>query len=177
VWAIDTFAGNLPDDAAFLDFGCGCGRVAASLHDQCPQVAITGVDVDGEAVAWCQSHLPGRYLALPGAVGLPFDSATFDVVYAINVFTHLPEDLQFAWLKEIHRVLRPRGLFLVTTRTQPSGASAGFTFSPAPGRPFNEQFAFHSAEYIRTAWSPWMELLAHEPRRVGPRDFFVCRRT
>ena len=45
----------------------------------------------------------------------PLDVAddTYDLVYAFSVFTHLTDSWS-AWLLELHRVLKPGGLFVVT---------------------------------------------------------------
>jgi len=45
---------------------------------------------------------------------LAFADATFDLVYAISVFTHLPETLQWPWIVELHRVIEPGGVLLLT---------------------------------------------------------------
>jgi predicted SAM-dependent methyltransferase len=39
---------------------------------------------------------------------------SFDLIYALSVFTHIPVQWQMAWLQELHRVLRPRGYLLCT---------------------------------------------------------------
>jgi hypothetical protein len=42
--------------------------------------------------------------------------ATFDLVYAYSVFSHLSEAAHLAWLAEFARVLTPGGLLIATTR-------------------------------------------------------------
>ncbi|MCP6725914.1 class I SAM-dependent methyltransferase, partial [Klebsiella pneumoniae] len=79
-----------------LDFGCGCGRVTRWWADF--EGAVAGSDVNAEAVAWCRENLgfasfEQNALAPP----LDFDDASFDLVYALSVFTHLTEELQLAW--------------------------------------------------------------------------------
>ena len=39
----------------------------------------------------------------------------FDCVYAISVFTHMSEELQFSWMRELRRIIRPGGYVLITT--------------------------------------------------------------
>ena len=77
-----------------LDFGCGCGRaIAWFLRDY--KAEFHGVDVDREAINWCQKHLqPGHFLANASVPPLPYPKEHFDVVYCLSVFTHLNESLQ-----------------------------------------------------------------------------------
>jgi len=97
-----------------LDFGCGCGRVTRYFKDHLGGVA--GSDVNGEAVAWCRDNLAFARCERNGlAPPLAFTDDSFDLVYALSVFTHLTADLQLAWRDELRRVLRPGGRLLITT--------------------------------------------------------------
>jgi SAM-dependent methyltransferase len=100
---------------ALLDFGCGCGRVTrhwAGLD----RTAVHGADANEHAIAWCRANLPFARFASNGlAPPLDHDDGSFDLVYALSVFTHLPEDLQQAWIHELARLLRPGGFLLLTT--------------------------------------------------------------
>jgi len=44
---------------------------------------------------------------------LPFPDNSFDLIYAVSVFTHLSEEHQRTWLPELRRVLRPGGRLLL----------------------------------------------------------------
>ena len=98
-----------------LDFGCGCGRVLRHFAEL-DHVELHGTDVRRGAVAWCRRNLQfakfDRNKLTPPTV---YDDGTFDFVYAISVFTHLPEALQVLWLDELRRILRPHGLLAITT--------------------------------------------------------------
>jgi SAM-dependent methyltransferase len=100
---------------ALLDFGCGCGRVIrhwAGLD----RTAVHGADANEHAIAWCRTNLPfARFASNDLAPPLDHVDASFDLVYALSVFTHLPEDLQHAWARELARLLRPGGFLLLTT--------------------------------------------------------------
>ena len=45
---------------------------------------------------------------------MPCAEMTFDLVVALSVFTHMTEPLQVCWMRELRRVLQPRGLLLLT---------------------------------------------------------------
>ena len=114
--AYDAIAAHVPLDEprSVLDFGCGCGRVTRYFESFAGEVA--GSDLSEPAVEWCRANLPfGRFEVNALAPPLAFDAASFDLVYALSVFTHLTEELQLAWRDEVLRVLRPGGLFLLTT--------------------------------------------------------------
>ena len=89
-----------------LDFGCGCGRVTRYWSGFAGSVA--GSDIDGPAVAWCRSNLAfARFEQNRLEPPLAFERESFDLVYALSVFTHLTGELQLAWRDELRRVLRP----------------------------------------------------------------------
>ena len=97
-----------------------------------------GVDVSDEAVLHatrCYKAENLRY-TVGEASRLPFPDASFDVVVSFETIEHLYE--QELFLKEIHRVLRPEGLFIVSTPNRD-------TYSPING-PVNR---FHVRELTR----------------------------
>jgi 2-polyprenyl-3-methyl-5-hydroxy-6-metoxy-1,4-benzoquinol methylase len=98
---------------AILDFGCGCGRMLRRWHGL--KVRICGSDLSAPAVEWCRTHLPFaevdvNLLEPP----LKHGDASFDLVYALSVLTHLPVATQLAWRDEFGRVLRPGGHLLLS---------------------------------------------------------------
>jgi SAM-dependent methyltransferase len=108
---------RLADIDAVLVFGCGCGRVTRYFRGHAGEVA--GSDVSADAIAWCRDNLRfGRFEVNGLAPPLAFDDESFDLVYALSVFTHLTAELQLAWRDELRRILRPRGRLLITTHGQ-----------------------------------------------------------
>ena len=109
---------NGQDPAALgsiLDFGCGCGRVVRHWADL-ENTSIHGSDYNPVLIDWCRNNLHFARFSINGlAPPLEYDDDSFDFIYAISVFTHLPQDLQDAWIEEMKRVLAPGGLLLVTT--------------------------------------------------------------
>jgi SAM-dependent methyltransferase len=159
----------------WLDFGCGSGRVARFLRQEPFVCELVGVDVDAGAIDWARRHLRGaEYRWISPQPPMPFPSASFDVVVAVSVFTHLDEAPQLAWLAEIRRLLRPGGLLLSSTHSDRLAfirpdlpvdghrklQEAGFVFASGPG-PFNEDTAFHSRCYLERTWAPALTLKEH----------------
>ena len=97
---------------AIADLGCGPGHVAAWLAGR--DVAVVGIDLSPRMIAAGRRDYPkvefreGDFLALPAADG------EFGAAIAFYSIIHLePGELGRAF-GEIHRVLRPQGLFLVS---------------------------------------------------------------
>ena len=100
---------------AMLDLGCGCGRVLRQWAEL-RGLEIHGTDYNRRAVAWCRRNLPFARIGRNGLrPPLSYADGSFDLVYALSVFTHLTEPGQRAWMAELHRVLRPGGHLLLTT--------------------------------------------------------------
>lgn len=97
-----------------LDFGCAEGRVLRFFPDR-DHRDLWGVDVNAERIAWCQQNLtpPFRFATTTTAPHVPFADGSFDLVYALSVFTHISE-LADAWFLELLRVLRPGGHLYLT---------------------------------------------------------------
>lgn len=99
-----------------LDFGCGVGRfLYAFEQDLEPHQKMWGCEVHEEFARWCRENIDFAEVAHNEIdPPLPFDDQQFDLVYASSVYTHLRLDMQFRWAWEIHRVLRPGGVFFLT---------------------------------------------------------------
>src|SRR5262249_43220439 len=70
-------------------------------------------------IEWCNRNLPNVKSAVNRAEPpLDFESAKFDVIYAFSVLTHMPADLQAAWMREFRRILKPRGHLIFSTHGQ-----------------------------------------------------------
>lgn len=97
-----------------LDFGCGCGRVARHWAGV-EGAELYGCDYNPTLVAWCRANLP-HLRATRNELGppTPYVSGSFDLIYALSVFSHLDQRRQGAWLTEFERLLRPGGLLVLS---------------------------------------------------------------
>jgi SAM-dependent methyltransferase len=97
-----------------LDWGCGYGQVSALLRSEGVEVVAfdyrEGLDEPAveplERFPEIEAHLS------PDPVELPFEDDSFDTVLSCGVLEHVANP--DGSLDEIHRVLRPGGVFFVT---------------------------------------------------------------
>jgi SAM-dependent methyltransferase len=71
---------------------------------------------DRKSINWCRKHLPFAEFSInePEA-RLRYDDSSFDLVYALSVFTHCTEPQHRFWIDELRRILRPGAYLLLTT--------------------------------------------------------------
>lgn len=98
-----------------LDLGCGNGHLLQYLSNELPEPNYHGIDYSHDMLAIAkQRNMSDVVLSQGDARNLTYDDGHFDVVYTqrclINI---LDETRQAAALSEIHRVLKPGGLYLM----------------------------------------------------------------
>ncbi len=171
-----------------LDFGCGCGRVLRHWGAY-PGVDAWGSDLNADASAWIEANLPFAHVGVNElAPPLGHADETFDLIYAISVFTHLTEDLGVSWMAELRRILRPGGLLLFTihgdtyapqlTRRERAAYERGdlvVQFAEAAGA--NICCAYHPASYVERLTSDFERLeIAVPDEAFAPQDVCIVRR-
>lgn len=92
-----------------LEVGCGAGYDAVDIARHGAE--YTGVDLTPENIVRSRTHLElaglSGHVVEADAEQLPFDDASFDVVYSFGVLHHVPDIT--AAIAEVYRVLRPGG--------------------------------------------------------------------
>lgn len=91
-----------------LDLGAGAGIVAA-MNFRGLAARVCGVDPDERVLV--NPHLDEGRVGIGEAI--PYPDATFDVVFADNVFEHLEQPARV--FAEAARILKPGGVFLAKT--------------------------------------------------------------
>lgn len=112
--ALEDHGFDLSKLSTVLEFGCGSSRVLRHFR-VVSGLELTGADANPKPLDWNRRNLPGITFQRNGLEPpLSFADASFDLIYALSVFTHIPLELQKSWLQELGRVLRPGGYLLCT---------------------------------------------------------------
>lgn len=103
-----------------LDLGCGAGRTTFGLYDMC-YTDIVGLDLSEEMISAAKKIANDRNVEISFVAGnacdLPFDTSSFDaVIFSFNGIMTIPtREMRRRAFDEIHRVLKPGGIFVFTT--------------------------------------------------------------
>lgn len=107
-----------------LDLGCGTGTLTIAIAKALPVAAVTGLDADSEAlgIAANKARQAGARIVLNQgfSTDLPFIDAQFDCAVSSLFFHHLTQDAKIATLREIRRVLAPKGSLHIADWGRPS---------------------------------------------------------
>jgi len=110
--------GAVPRD--ILDVGCGTGRLLEAAGRRWGEARLTGIDASGRMIAEARHKLgeDPRFTLIEGdASALPAGEASFDAVFSTMSFHHWGD--QASGIREIARVLRPGGLFVLADVSMP----------------------------------------------------------
>jgi SAM-dependent methyltransferase len=131
---------GINSETQVADFGCAWGRIIRFWMKDLPPSSLHGFDVEDRFLSIAKTQVPGPHYALTQArPPLPVEDNSFDLIYAMSVFSHLPSDVADAWIGEFARVLKPGGIACLTTRPRAHIEVAGTAASTG----------FHADEWAR----------------------------
>jgi ubiquinone/menaquinone biosynthesis C-methylase UbiE len=112
-----------------LEIGCGNGTQCMYINEKCNPLNITGVDLDPSNIEIANSEKERRqlnninfYLGDAQTLTMIKDKSV-DVVFNIESALHYPD--KNAFLKQVHRVLKPGGQFVITDILTKKGKGSG----------------------------------------------------
>ena len=96
-----------------LNIGCWTASFETQFKDD--DCRITGVDISLAALKTAKEANPHCNFAAADAFNLPFENNSFDVVSLFMVLEHIPKNTEPRLFREVNRVLKDGGLFIITT--------------------------------------------------------------
>ena len=158
-----------------LNFGCGAGRLLSMLP---VTTKAAGGEPNGPLIDFASKALPhcDIYQSMPEPP-LKWGDETFDLVYAYSVFSHLREDSEQRWLRELLRVGKPGCTYLLTVQgdwwlqskfdaaTQARIEASGFWYfdihqSKGSAMDFFDNYgsSIHTSDYVKQKWAELFEI-------------------
>ncbi len=111
-----------------LDLGCGSGDSVDLFRARDPRVEWVGLDIEGSREVGERTRDDARFETFDG-VAIPFDAASFDLVYCKQVLEHVRRPAPL--LAEVARVLSPDGLFAgSTSQFEPFHSMSVWNYTP-----------------------------------------------
>lgn len=114
-WGMEKIA--IAPDSFILDVGCGGGRTIHRMAAIASAGKVCGIDYSPDCVAWSSAYnaewiKEGRVEVVQAAVNkIPFEDNYFDIVTAVETVYFWPNLVEC--FKEINRVLKPSGKFII----------------------------------------------------------------
>jgi SAM-dependent methyltransferase len=109
---------TLGERPVIVDLGCSTGHLLRDLAAQLPRASLVGVDAVPEGLVHAHAAVPHAALFHASVTELPFAEATVDGAVALNLLEHISDEVSV--LRELARVLRPRGKAVVVVPANPS---------------------------------------------------------
>jgi ubiquinone/menaquinone biosynthesis C-methylase UbiE len=99
-----------------LDWGCGPARIVRHLPDFLDNSCkIYGTDYNSKSISWNKKNISRvNFNHNDPEPPLPYVDNSFDIIYGISIFTHLPEALHYKWFDELTRISKNNGIIFLT---------------------------------------------------------------
>jgi ubiquinone/menaquinone biosynthesis C-methylase UbiE len=133
-----------------LEIGCGRGDFAFELIRRYPLARIHGVDFSEKAIEIARQRCAKSEARIEFSVGdaqvLPHAAQSFDWIVSCECMEHVPSPEAMA--REVYRLLRPEGRFVLTTENYFNGMVLGWLHCWIKGVPFNSGSGLQPTEHF-----------------------------
>jgi ubiquinone/menaquinone biosynthesis C-methylase UbiE len=151
-------AGIVHQAVSVLDVGCGTGKLLRRAKTYWPEAQLIGVDPANGMIEMAQRLTPNATFSTGMAEALPLQDASVDLALSTTSFHHWQN--QAAGIREIARVLRPGGYFILVDASFPDWLVRVFRLkrfhSPAELRTLFIQAGLLVQTQQTLAWGRWL---------------------
>ena len=167
-----------------VDVGCGPGYLMADLRRTFKELSITGVDISEEMIQKASKNMSATGFQEETSFrqgdiqALPFEDNSLDFVISTLSLHHWSEPIQA--LRELHRVLKPEGQFILFDLRRGSPRLfywlmrfAQMFVLPAPMRRMNEPISSVLANYTPSELTGIIKETPFEQWSIQPGIFWV----
>lgn len=96
-----------------LDIGCGDGDLTIKIKTKGEYTNISGIDCYKPSIKKCKEKWIIMKEHNLNSFPFPYKENSFDAIFSNQVIEHLFYPVEF--LKEVHRILKPKGYFVLST--------------------------------------------------------------
>jgi ubiquinone/menaquinone biosynthesis C-methylase UbiE len=110
-----------PGKTTLLDIGAGTGRFLSFVKSVQPDLKLTALDLSGPYLARAKRALRDAKAVKfveAAAEDMPLKDASVDIAVSIYLFHELPPNVRTAAAKEVARILKPGGIFILADTIQ-----------------------------------------------------------
>ena len=108
-----------------LDIGCGAGIPIDEYLVSCGYL-VTGVDMSEKQIELAKKNIPTATYMVEDMSQMDFSENSFDVAVSFYAIFHIPRQEHLDLFKNIYRLLKPGGYFLVTLGSEEWEGSEAF---------------------------------------------------
>ena len=157
-------AGIVHQPVSVLDVGCGTGKLLRRANTYWPEAQLIGVDPASSMIEMAKRLTPNATFSTGMAEALPLQDASVDLALSTSSFHHWQD--QAAGIREIARVLRPGGYFVLVDASFPDWLVRVFRMkrfhSPAQLRTLFIQAGLHVQMQQTLAWRRWLATVGNK---------------
>ncbi|HWZ18261.1 MAG TPA: class I SAM-dependent methyltransferase [Ktedonobacteraceae bacterium] len=151
-------AGIVHEPESVLDVGCGTGRLLRRAYRYWPEAQLIGVDPADGMIERAKLLTPNATFFTSMAETLPLPDASVDLALSTTSFHHWQD--QEAGIREIARVLRPGGYFILVDISIPEWLERVVSLerfhSPAQMRTLFDHAGLYVQTQQKLAWRRWL---------------------
>jgi ubiquinone/menaquinone biosynthesis C-methylase UbiE len=151
-------AGIVHEPESVLDVGCGTGRLLRRAYRYWPEAQLIGVDPADGMIERAKLLTPNATFFTSMAETLPLPDASVDLALSTTSFHHWQD--QAAGIREIARVLRPGGYFILVDISIPEWLERVVSLerfhSPAQMRTLFDHAGLYVQTQQKLAWRRWL---------------------
>jgi len=157
-------AGIVHQPESILDVGCGTGKLLRRANTYWPEAQLIGVDPANGMIEMAKRLTPNATFFTGMAEALPLQDASVDLAMSTTSFHHWQN--QAAGIREIARVLRPGGYFILVDASFPDWLVRVFHLkrfhSPAQLRTLFIQAGLRVQTQQTLAWRRWLATVGNK---------------
>ena len=147
-----------------LDVGCGTGKLLRQVKVFWPEAQLIGVDPANGMIEMAKRLTPGATFFTSMAEALPLQDASVDLALSTTSFHHWQD--QAAGIREIARVLRPGGCFILVDACFSDWFVRDFRLkrfhSPAQMRTLFTQAGLQVQTQKKLVWHRWLATVGNK---------------